>query len=146
MIWTKLVFGGFGRRGLEALVAATVLAVAVAVLVGSSMVIEGAWTALSRAERRDRPDIVQVKSRFNRALFETPRSGTLPPLTLPVYELSARGQAWVRVTRPADSLVPAFKSLTRICARRRILATQTARGRRPQLHAPTLTEMRQVDG
>jgi hypothetical protein len=27
-----------------------------------------------------------VKSRFNRALFETPRSGNLPPLTLPVYE------------------------------------------------------------
>src|SRR5262249_38487381 len=26
------------------------------------------------------------KSRFNRALFETPRSGNLPPLTLPVYE------------------------------------------------------------
>jgi len=86
MIWTKLVFGGFGRRGFEAFVAATILAVAVAVLGGSSMVIEGAWTALSRAERYDRPDIVQVKSRFNRALFETPRSGNLPPLTLPVYE------------------------------------------------------------
>ena len=86
MIWTKLVFGGFGRRSVEALVAATVLAVAIAVLVGSSMVIEGAWAALSRAERDDRPDIVQVKSRFNRALFETPRSGNLPPLTLPVYE------------------------------------------------------------
>jgi ABC-type antimicrobial peptide transport system permease subunit len=86
MIWTKLVFGGFGRRGVEALVAATVLAVAIAVLVGSSMVIEGAWAALSRAERHDRPDIVQVKSRFNRALFETPRSGNLPPLTLPVFE------------------------------------------------------------
>jgi MacB-like periplasmic core domain len=27
-----------------------------------------------------------VKSRFNRAVFETPRSGNLPPLTLPVYE------------------------------------------------------------
>ena len=50
------------------------------------MVIEGAWTALSRAELHDRPDIVQVKSRFNRALFETPRNGNLPPLTLPVYE------------------------------------------------------------
>jgi ABC-type antimicrobial peptide transport system permease subunit len=86
MIWTKLVFGGFGRRGFEALVAATVLAVAVAVLVESSMVIEGAWGVLSRAERHDRPDIVQVKSRFNRALFETPHSGNLPPLTLPVYE------------------------------------------------------------
>ena len=30
--------------------------------------------------------IVQIRSRFNRALFETPRSGNLPPLTLPVYE------------------------------------------------------------
>jgi len=27
-----------------------------------------------------------VKSRFNRAVFETPLSGNLPPLTLPVYE------------------------------------------------------------
>jgi ABC-type antimicrobial peptide transport system permease subunit len=27
-----------------------------------------------------------VKSRFNRAVFETPRSGNLPPLTIPVYE------------------------------------------------------------
>ena len=41
------------------------------------MVIDGAWTALSRAGRHDRPDIVQVKSRFNRALFETPRSGKI---------------------------------------------------------------------
>ena len=41
---------------------------------------------MTRAEREDRPDIVQVKSRFNRAVFETPRSGNLPPLTLPVYE------------------------------------------------------------
>jgi ABC-type antimicrobial peptide transport system permease subunit len=41
---------------------------------------------MARAEREDRPDIIQVKSRFNRAVFETPRSGKLPPLTLPVYE------------------------------------------------------------
>jgi ABC-type antimicrobial peptide transport system permease subunit len=41
---------------------------------------------MTRAEREDRPDIVQVKSRFNRAVFETPRSGNLQPLTLPVYE------------------------------------------------------------
>src|SRR5215467_381482 len=40
---------------------------------------------MTRAEREDR-DIVQVKSRFNRAVFETPRSGNLQPLTLPVYE------------------------------------------------------------
>lgn len=86
MIWAKLVFGGFGRRGLEAIVAGIVLVVAGAVVAGSLMVVEGARDALARAERNDRPDIVQLKSRFNRAVFETPRSGNLPPLTLPVYE------------------------------------------------------------
>ena len=50
------------------------------------MVVEGALKTLTRAIRQDRPDIVQIKSRFNRALFETPRSGNLPPLTIPVYE------------------------------------------------------------
>src|SRR5262249_62140694 len=48
--------------------------------------VEGARHAMTRAEREDRPDIVQVKSRFNRAVFETPRSSNLQPLTLPVYE------------------------------------------------------------
>src|SRR5215831_16754623 len=86
MIWAKLVFGGFGRRGLEAVVALAVLAVAAAIVAGAMMVIEGASSAMTRAEREDRPDIIQVKSRFNRAVFETPRSGNLPPLTLPVYE------------------------------------------------------------
>ena len=86
MIWAKLVFGGFGRRGLEAVVALAVLAVAAAIVAGAMMVIEGAKEAMARAEREDRPDIIQVKSRFNRAVFETPRSGKLPPLTLPVYE------------------------------------------------------------
>src|SRR4029077_11125038 len=86
MIWLKLVFGGFGRRGFEAIVAVGVLAVAAAMVAGAMMVIEGARGAMARAEREDRPDIVQVKSRFNRAVFETPRSGNLPPLTLPVYE------------------------------------------------------------
>src|SRR6516164_2297682 len=86
MIWTKLVFGGFGRRGLEAVVALAVLAVAAAIVAGALMVIEGAKAAMARAEREDRPDIIQVKSRFNRAVFETPRSGYLQPLTLPVYE------------------------------------------------------------
>jgi sulfite exporter TauE/SafE len=86
MIWARLVFGGFGRRGLEAIVAVGVLAVAAAIVAGAMMVIEGAKGAIARAEREDRPDIVQVKSRFNRAVFETPRSGNLPPLTLPVYE------------------------------------------------------------
>jgi ABC-type antimicrobial peptide transport system permease subunit len=86
MIWAKLVFGGFGRRGLEALVAVAVLSIAAAIVAGAMMVIKGANDAMARAEREDRPDIVQVKSRFNRAVFETPRSGHLPPLTLPVYE------------------------------------------------------------
>jgi ABC-type antimicrobial peptide transport system permease subunit len=86
MIWAKLVFGGFGRRGLEAVVAVGVLALAAAIVAGSLMVVEGAGDAIARAERDDRPDVVQVKSRFNRAVFETPRSGYLPPLTLPVYE------------------------------------------------------------
>jgi len=86
MIWAKLVFGGFGKRGLEAVVAVAVLAVAAAIVAGALMVIEGAKVGMARAEREDRPDIIQVKSRFNRAVFETPRSGNLPPLTLPVYE------------------------------------------------------------
>src|SRR5580693_383262 len=81
MIWAKLIFGGFGRRGLEA-----VVAVAAAIVAGALMVIEGARAAMARTEREDRPDIIQVKSRFNRAVFETPRSGKLPPVTLPVYE------------------------------------------------------------
>src|SRR5437868_6189328 len=86
MIWAKLVFGGFGKRRLEAVVALAVLAVAAATVAGALMVIEGAKAAKARTERQDRPDIIQVKSRFNRAVFETPRSGKLPPLTLPVYE------------------------------------------------------------
>jgi ABC-type antimicrobial peptide transport system permease subunit len=86
MIWAKLVFGGFGRRGLEAVIALVVLAVAAALVAAALMVVQGARAAMTRAEREDRPDIVQVKSRFNRAVFETPRSGNLPPLTLPVYE------------------------------------------------------------
>jgi ABC-type antimicrobial peptide transport system permease subunit len=86
MIWAKLIFGGIGRRSFEAIAAGVVLAIAIAVVVDSLMVVEGARAALSQAERDDRPDIVRVTSRFNRALFETPRSGTLPPMTLPVYE------------------------------------------------------------
>src|SRR6201981_1429253 len=86
MIWAKLIFGGFCRRGLEGGVALAVLAVAAAIVAGALMVIEGARAAMARTEREDRPDIIQVKSRFNRAVFETPRSGKLPPLTLPVYE------------------------------------------------------------
>jgi hypothetical protein len=86
MIWGKLIFGGIGRHGLEAAFAWLILSVAIAVIAGSLMVIEGARASLSQAEHLDRPDIIRVKSRFNRALFETPQSGNLPPLTLPVYE------------------------------------------------------------
>jgi ABC-type lipoprotein release transport system permease subunit len=86
MIWAKLIFGGIGRRGLEGVVALAVLAVAAAIVAGALMVVEGAKDALRRAEGEDRPDLLHVKSRFNRAVFETPRSGYLPPLTIPVYE------------------------------------------------------------
>jgi ABC-type lipoprotein release transport system permease subunit len=86
MMWVKLAFGGFGRRFVEAIAAAIVLTVTSATVASSLMVVEGARRALNQAARQDRPDIVQVKSRFNRALFETPRSGYLPPLTIPVYE------------------------------------------------------------
>ena len=86
MIWTKLVFGGLGRRGLEAAVAGIVLSIVIAILATSMMIVEGARDALRRTEQNDRPDVVQVKGRFNRALFETPRSGNLPPVMLPVYE------------------------------------------------------------
>ena len=86
MIWIKIIFGGLGRRGFEAVVASLVLAAASALVAGSLMVVQGAQYALTQAERNDRPEIVQIRSRFNRALFETPRSGNLPPLTLPVYE------------------------------------------------------------
>ena len=86
MIWARLVFGGFGRRGLEAVVALGIIAIATAIIASALMVIEGAKNAMTGAEREDRPDIVRVKSRFNRAVFETPQSGNLPPLTLPVYE------------------------------------------------------------
>ena len=72
MIWARLVFGGFGRRGLEAVVALVVLAVAAALVAAALMVVEGARHAMARAEREDRPDIVQVKSRFNRAVFRDP--------------------------------------------------------------------------
>ena len=89
MIWAKLVFGGFGRRGLEAIVACVVLAVVTALLSGALMIVQGARDALSSAERKDRPDIVQVKSRFNRALFQLlARAG---PLLLIPRELAKRG-------------------------------------------------------
>ena len=48
MIWAKLIFGGFGRRGLEAVVALAALAVAAAIVAGALMVIEGARAAMAR--------------------------------------------------------------------------------------------------
>lgn len=86
MIWVKLTFGGMGRRFVEAIAAIMILAAASATVAASLMVVEGARNALNGAIHQDRPDIIHVKSRFNRALFETPRSGNLPPLTIPVYE------------------------------------------------------------
>jgi ABC-type lipoprotein release transport system permease subunit len=86
MMWLKLTFGGFGRRFVEAIAAGIILAATSAAVAASLMVVAGARNALTRAVHQDRPDIVQVKSRFNRALLETPRSGNLPPLTIPVYE------------------------------------------------------------
>src|SRR6201987_5304855 len=62
MIWAKLIFGGFGRRGLEAVVALAVLAVAAAIVAGALMVIEGARAAMARPDREDRPGSIQVKS------------------------------------------------------------------------------------
>src|SRR5215470_2958076 len=40
MIWARLVFGGFGRRGLEAVVALVVLSVAAALVTAALMVVE----------------------------------------------------------------------------------------------------------
>ena len=106
MIQVKLLFGGFERRGLEAIVAALVLTLANTIVASGIMVIAGSHRALSQAEAKDRPDLIQIKSRFNRALFETPRHGNLPPLTLPVYEplidpakLSVAAAGAVLVTR-----------------------------------------------
>jgi len=86
VICAKLLFGGFGRRGLEAIVAAFVLVLTNAIVASGLMIIAGSEYVLSKAEKTDQPDLIQVKGRFNRALFETPRRGNLPPLTLPVYE------------------------------------------------------------
>ncbi len=44
MIWPKLVFGGFGRRGLEAVIAVGVLVFATAIVAGSLMIVQGART------------------------------------------------------------------------------------------------------
>ena len=86
MIQFKLLFGGFGRIGVEAIAAALILTLTNAIVACGSMIITGSNDALSQAEQTDHPELIQIKGRFNRALFETPRRGYLPPLTLPVYE------------------------------------------------------------
>jgi ABC-type lipoprotein release transport system permease subunit len=111
MIWNKIIFGGLGRRGFEAVVAGLVLAAASALVAGSLMIIEGGRYALTQAERTDRPEIVQIRSRFNRALFETPRSGNLPPLTLPVYEPLIEPEQLSSAAR--DGMIVARQSLFR---------------------------------
>jgi ABC-type lipoprotein release transport system permease subunit len=86
MIVPRLIFAGFGRRVIELVLAALVIATLSAVIVSSTAVIEGARATLHRFERKERPDVIHVIGRFNRALFELPRKGNLPPATLPVYE------------------------------------------------------------
>jgi hypothetical protein len=65
-MWIRLIFGGLGRRTVEAVAAFIILAATSATVATSLMVVEGARSALTRAEHRDRPDIVEIKSRFNR--------------------------------------------------------------------------------
>ena len=79
MITAKVILGGLGRRAVETALAGLVLAVAVGVVVASAMVIRGANTELHRVERQQRPDVVHLVGRYNRALWELPRSGLLPP-------------------------------------------------------------------
>jgi ABC-type lipoprotein release transport system permease subunit len=86
MITPRLVLAGFGRRAIELILAALVIASLSAVVASSTAVIEGARASLYRFERKERPDVIHVIGRFNRALFELPRRGNLPPATLPVYE------------------------------------------------------------
>jgi ABC-type lipoprotein release transport system permease subunit len=86
MIVPRLVLAGFGRRSIELILAALVIAALSAVIASATAVIEGARTTLHRFERKERPDVIHVIGRFNRALFELPRRGNLPPATLPVYE------------------------------------------------------------
>src|ERR1700732_1476533 len=93
-----MMFGGLGRRGFEAISAAMVLTFAIATVVTGFMILAGSRDALLRAERSDRPDVVHVKGRYNRALSETPRGGTLPPLTLPVYEPLVSAEAFANLT------------------------------------------------
>ena len=69
VIQTKLLFGGFGRRGLEAIMATLVLLLSNAIVASALLIIAGSDYALSEAAKTDRPDLIQVKGRFNRALF-----------------------------------------------------------------------------
>jgi hypothetical protein len=67
VIYAKLLFGGFGRRGLEAITAAVILALTNALVASGLMIITGSYDAMSRAERDDRPDIIRVKAVANRS-------------------------------------------------------------------------------
>ena len=62
MMWIKLIFGGLGRRSVEAIAAAIILAATSATVAASLMVVEGARNALTRAVHQDRPDILQIKA------------------------------------------------------------------------------------
>jgi ABC-type lipoprotein release transport system permease subunit len=85
LITIKVIFGGLGRRAVETAVAGLVLAVVVGVVVAAAMVVRGANIELHRVQVQQRPDVVHLVGRYNRALWELPRSGLLPPSTLPVY-------------------------------------------------------------
>jgi ABC-type lipoprotein release transport system permease subunit len=111
VIYAKMMFGGLGRRGFEAISAAMILTFAVSIVVTGFMIVAGSRDALLRAERADRPDVVHVKGRYNRALFETPRSGNLPPLTLPVYEPLVAAEAFANLA--SNVLVLPRQSLLR---------------------------------
>ena len=61
MMWIKLIFGGLGRRSVEAIAAVIILAATSATVAASLMVVEGARNALVRAIHRTGP--ISSKSR-----------------------------------------------------------------------------------
>ena len=58
MIVPRLVLAGFGRRTIELILAALVIATLSAVIASATAVIEGARAALHRFERKERPDVI----------------------------------------------------------------------------------------
>jgi ABC-type lipoprotein release transport system permease subunit len=86
VISLRLILAGFGRQAIELILSALVIAALSAVIASAAAVVEGARATLHRFEQNERPDVIHVIGRFNRALFELPRRGNLPPATLPVYE------------------------------------------------------------